>query len=64
MDAVKTIVPIIVRWALKFAAGWLTINGISQGAAEEVAIGLVMAGVGIVISLLQRKKDLATDPNA
>lgn len=55
---IKTVVGLVVRWGLKFAGGFLAANGISTGAAEEVAIGLVMAVVGVVFSLVMRKKDL------
>ncbi len=62
MDNWKDIVFIVVRWALKFVSGWLAAVGISQGSAEEVVGALLVFGVGAVISLLQRKKDLATPP--
>lgn len=64
MDAevIKSVVLLLVRWSLKFVGGWLTISGISENAYVEVAAGVVCALVGLVMSLVMRKKDLATPP--
>lgn len=62
MDNLKTIVVLLLRWSLKFVGGFLTVNGVSEEAYLEVAAGVVMALVGIIISLVSKKKDLATPP--
>jgi len=59
---VQTIVLFIVRWVMKVGAGAIGAIGVSTGAIEEVLIGLLMFAVGALISLFQRKKDLATVP--
>lgn len=58
----KDIVLILVRWLLKLGAGVLATLGISSGAAEEVLMGVLMFVIGVIISVVQRKKDLATPP--
>ena len=64
MEQVKTVVLLILRWSLKFVGPWLVAQGVGEEAYIEVAAGVVMFLVGIVISLFQRKKDLATPPPA
>jgi hypothetical protein len=62
MDNIKTIVILLLRWSLKFVGGFLTVNGIGEEAYLEVAGGVVMALVGVIISLISKKKDLETQP--
>lgn len=57
-EVIKSVLGLLVRWSLKFVGGWLTISGISESAYVEVAIGVLMALVGVAVSLFQRKKDL------
>lgn len=63
-ETLKTIIGIVVRWSLKFVGPFLAANGISESSYLEVGIGLLMFAVGAVISLVMRKKDLATPPPA
>ena len=60
MEQVKTVVLLILRWSLKFVGPWLVAQGIGEDAFIEVAAGVAMFLVGIVISLFQRKKALNT----
>jgi len=62
VDTIKTIAALVIRWSLKFVGGFLAINGISEDAYLEVGIGVLMALVGVVISLFNKKTDLATPP--
>jgi len=61
-DTVKSIVGLIARWSLKFVGAWLVTAGISETAYLEVAAGVVSFVLGAIISLVMRKKDLATPP--
>lgn len=61
-EAIKSIVGIIARWSLKFVGAWLTTAGISESSYLEVAIGILSFAIGAIISLVMRKKDLATPP--
>lgn len=63
-ETVKSVVGIIVRWSLKFVGAWLVTAGISENAYLEVAIGILSFAIGGVISLIMRKKDIATPPPA
>jgi len=60
LATIKTVVGVLIRWSMKFVGGFLAISGISQDSFEEVAIGLVTFGIGAVISLIMRKKDINT----
>jgi len=59
---VKEIVLLIVRWLLKVGAGVIGTIGISNGAAEEVLVAVLMFLIGLFISLFQRKQDKAEIP--
>jgi hypothetical protein len=62
MEQFKTVVLLLLRWSLKFYGGFLAVNGVSEEAFVEVIGGLLMALIGVIISLVTKKKDLATPP--
>jgi hypothetical protein len=53
---------LVARWSLKFVGGFLTINGVSEAAYTEVIVGALLGLVGVILSLVMRKKDLAAEP--
>ena len=63
-DTIKAAAGLIVRWSLKFVGAWLVTAGISESAYLEMGIGALSFLLGALISLIMRKKDIATPPPA
>ena len=50
------------RWLLKVGGGFLLAHGVSEGSIEEISGAVISIAVGIVISLVNHKKALNSDP--
>ena len=55
-------VPLIVRWVLKIGGTWLAMAGWGEDDVTKLVGGAVAIIIGVIISLVNKKSDLAKDP--
>ncbi|MCK9282014.1 MAG: hypothetical protein M0P71_15430 [Melioribacteraceae bacterium] len=62
-DTIKTyLIGMILRWIAKIGGGILLTIGISQNSWEEIITAIISIIAGLVMSIVQHKKALLTDP--
>ena len=64
LNLLKTyFIPLLTRWVLKIAGTWLAVAGWGEDDVTKIVGGLVAIIVGIITSLLNKKSDLAKQPD-